>query len=327
MVRTRDCDKTKQAASGARTQVEKDYATELININKILKAAPHARAPCLKFLINDHFDRDVQLERPESNELEGRRKAQQKATEAKAEKKAAVEADPDGIPTMYNRLGMLPLKILLERTLPSLSPVAWSIPNLNAAYPKLKLSTEQRREELMRLLQYATGAERELPLRGPLGRWTGLLEKLKSEMVARGCREATLQLPVEWREAGVYTTVFHDDELFVVEKLTGEKMQFAVPWLHVVEMQVIREHLYVEDNFSETAAAFAMSGEFAVEPKKFGMEFQVKSKKKRPLHIMDADSPGRRLRQKTSPSKGESPESTGGTSTCAGDASSEQRTQ
>eukprot|EP00971_Amphidinium_carterae_P325474 6455741-Amphidinium_carterae.1 len=228
---------------------------------------------------------------------------------------------------MYNRLGLLPLKILLERTLPSLSPVAWSIPNLNAAYPKLKLSTEQRREEFMRLLQYATGAERELPLRGALGKWSALLEKLKSEMVARGCREAKLQLPVEWREAGVYTKEFHDDELFVLEKSTGEKMQFAVPWLNVLEMQVIREHLFVDDNFSETAAAFAMPGEFEVEPKKFGMEFQVKSQKKRPLHIMDAESPGRRLRQKTSPSKAGSPDTSGAASTCAGDLSSEQRTQ
>eukprot|EP00971_Amphidinium_carterae_P104133 2062354-Amphidinium_carterae.1 len=281
MVRARELDLAQQADNDGVQSLEKGYRRELKEATEILKRHAVCRGPVLRFLhANKWTMTSPVMEIAKSKQTLGKeRSARTRHEQAQAAQEEV--ADAAKIPSKYNQLTLMTFSILAERVLPAADPVALSFPNVIASFEK-KAKAEEKKQECLRILQYATGFPVTLSLTGTLSTWQGFFKHLEQAVSVRGRLDKPLKLPVDWAKNGIYAVkeVTADDEVIVVQKLN--KQTIVCPLSEFNLMPPSMSGLFIAQNWSEVDAEIswdgAMPGEGFAVGKKCGNHYMKKRK-------------------------------------------------
>ena len=236
MGRARGSSLAAQSSNAAAVQCERLYRQQLNECTAILQLHAQARGPCLSYLKDLGFSMDVEpaMHVAESNQTAARKVAAQKRKELKQAELAERHAHPDPddcIPSVYNRVGKLRSKALMENVMPALAPVALSSANCSAMLAKLKLTKADAQQDcLLQHLEFFTGEVRSFPLLQVHSRWSGFLNRLKQMCNERGRLHSNTQIPINFDTDGLYQVDGCDaelEEVYIRHRLT--KQCIAIP--------------------------------------------------------------------------------------------------
>lgn len=166
------------------------------------------------------------------------------------------EESKDTIPSTYWRLSGVSKTALQDQVLPSAEPRTLSAANLRAAFDRL--STEEAKTEMLKVLEAATRLPKDFTLSGDLRKWSTSQDLVRTRALCRGWRALAWQLPVDWSTAGIYSIAaasYPDQVLPFVHKFTSEKTQ--VPFRKLPPFKDAQSDLFISSNWSERSAAIS----------------------------------------------------------------------
>ena len=235
----------KQAANYQRRARELSLKAERKESDQLLNKHPHLATALLQEAKNLGYSMKDEMFHGETPSLI-RAATLAKQRGAKASSQLALEdintggseQAEDTVPTKYWTLGSLSVQLLSKRILASMEPVALSMANLRSM--SLRGNGDHGKTELMKIIESMTGLSPDMPLTGELKKWPTLVDMMVEKNTGKGMRARDMQLPPDWKEAGVFRlevvdsglTVHHDfskDQIHLeAESLDGQAEDFVL---------------------------------------------------------------------------------------------------
>eukprot|EP00971_Amphidinium_carterae_P249251 4947707-Amphidinium_carterae.1 len=144
----------------------------------------------------------------------------------------------------------------MERVLPAIHAIIFSLPNLRTVWGK-GTSAARKQDEACKLIEYVTGVAPSTPLRRELRYWAPLLDLLTSQARLREERFKLVQLgTMEWSKQGLYELSQKGNIYTVLHRYTKRTYTFDIDDVDLPS----GADLFVEYNWSETSACVKAAG-------------------------------------------------------------------
>ena len=149
-------------------------------------------------------------------------------------------------PTKYWSLEELSVKLLCEKMLEGVDPIVFS--RANARSMIVRGNSDCSKQQLVRIVEFATGESGEFGLVGTMRVWDEVLRHLKACARARASRWSRLIMPVDWNMVGLYRKQIRDGHLQIVHNYTHAALDFDIDVSNNSDLADV----YVKYNWSET---------------------------------------------------------------------------